>query len=48
MVGQFAYETGKPREIATYGLSALEHAFDVLGWDDPYTYPEAALGKGET
>ena len=30
---------GKPA-ISTYGLSALESAFDVLGWSDPHFIPE--------
>jgi hypothetical protein len=39
MVWQFANRTtwrGWPA-ISTGGLSALEGAFDVLGWDDPRT-----------
>lgn len=43
MTNQFAYEAGPadgvPR-IFTGGLSALEHAFDVLGWPDPKPVPE--------
>jgi hypothetical protein len=46
MVGQFAYETGRLGEITTGGLSALEHAFSVLGWDDPHVL-DAALGVKE-
>jgi hypothetical protein len=34
MVRQFAYTGGGTR--TTGGLSALEHAFDVLGLDDPH------------
>ena len=41
MVRQFAYwSTGKGGYM-TGGLSALEYAFDVLGWDDPHPAPEA-------
>ncbi len=38
MVEQFAFEGQKDGLPAlwTGGLSALEHAFGVLGWDDPY------------
>lgn len=42
MVCQFAYhgtKDGAPTYI-TGGLSALEHAFEVLGWDDPHPCPE--------
>lgn len=38
MVYQFGYEAvkrGRPA-IMTGGLSALEEAFEALGWDDPY------------
>jgi len=35
MCHQFGYEVGQTG-ITTGGLSALEHAFDVLGWDDPH------------
>lgn len=38
MLNQFAYRTvldGQPAQC-TGGLSALEGAFDVLGWDDPH------------
>lgn len=42
MVNQFAYE-GRPvkgvSSITTGGLSALEDAFDVLGYDDPQPMP---------
>ncbi len=43
MVEQFAYsgtDHGKPC-LSTGGLSALEHAFGVLGWDDPHVVEEA-------
>lgn len=42
MVWQFGYRTvhdGKPN-INTGGLSALEDAFEVLGWEDPHYLPE--------
>ena len=42
MVWQFGYRSvhnGKPA-IHTGGLSALESAFDTLGWDDPHYLPE--------
>ena len=42
MVRQFAYDTtanGAPA-YWTGGLSALEGAFAVLGWDDPHPCPE--------
>jgi len=42
MVWQFGYKDvhdGKP-VIHTAGLSALEDAFEVLGWDDPKYLPE--------
>lgn len=44
MVRQFAYQTvadGVP-SLTTGGLSALEGAFAVLGWDDPAPCPEQA------
>jgi hypothetical protein len=42
MVMQFGYQgiiNGKP-VISTGGMSALEEAFEVLGWDDPHKLPE--------
>ena len=42
MVYQFGYRIvvdNKPA-ITTGGLSALEEAFDALGWDDPHILPE--------
>lgn len=42
MVRQFAYE-GKKRGLPAYwtgGLSVLESAFHVLGWNDPQPCPE--------
>lgn len=43
MANQFAYYTegradGEPG-LRTGGLSALEHAFDALGWTDPHPAP---------
>lgn len=43
MVWQFGYrgvKNGKPI-IWTGGLSALEEAFEVLGWEDPHYLPDA-------
>jgi hypothetical protein len=39
MAIQFGYLVSGPK-ITTGGLSALEQAFDVLGWDDPHPVPE--------
>lgn len=39
MVHQFAYWDDKAGGYTTGGLSALEDAFEVLGWDDPHPYP---------
>ena len=42
MVYQFGYEAvkdGQPAMTAG-GLSALEDAFEALGWDDPYIIPD--------
>lgn len=38
MVSQFSYRgtRGKRLHLNTGGLSALEYAFKVLGWDDPH------------
>lgn len=49
MVFQFAYEFDNPPRIGTGGLSALEHAFNVLGWPDPKPVPErqCQYGKGK-
>lgn len=41
MVCQFAYWASPAGGYGTGGLSALEEAFDVLGWDDPHPAPEA-------
>jgi len=40
MVRQFAYWSNSAGGIYTGGLFALEEAFDVLGWDDPYPLPD--------
>ena len=44
MVHQFAYpcvpEGSKVPCLITGGLSALEFAFEVLGWSEPYPVPE--------
>ena len=40
MVDQFAYPLNDPPRITTGSLSALEHAFDVLGYSDPKEMPE--------
>jgi len=42
MVEQFAYHGVKNQKpvIHTGGLSALEEAFEVLGWDDPHFIEE--------
>ena len=39
MCQQFAYPDLGP-SLTTGGLSALETAFAVLGWDDPHPVPE--------
>jgi len=41
MVVHFAYWSEPAGGYMTGGLSALEEAFDVLGWDDPHPEPEA-------
>lgn len=42
MVFQFGYRGVKNKKpiIWTGGLSALEEAFEVLGWEDPHYLPE--------
>jgi hypothetical protein len=42
MVYQFAHEFEQDgrRYLGTMGLSNLEDAFEVLGWDDPYLVPD--------
>lgn len=41
MVRQFAYWSERAGGYTTGGLSALEEAFDALGWDNPHQAPEA-------
>lgn len=38
LLNQFAYDTEGPA-LTTGGLSALEHAFGVVGWEDPHPIP---------
>jgi len=42
MVWQFAYQGVKDGKLIlhTGGTSALEEAFEVLGWDDPHYVPD--------
>jgi hypothetical protein len=40
MVRQFAYWDNTVGGYWTGGLSALEDAFDALGWEEPYPAPE--------
>ena len=52
MTLQFAYRGAKDGVpvLHTGGLSALEGAFDILGWSDPQPYPDGACevdGCGE-
>jgi hypothetical protein len=39
MVNQFGYWTESGGGVWTGGLSALESAFDALGWEDPHPLP---------
>lgn len=39
MCYQFAYPLDNPCRISTGGLSTLEEAFNLLGWDDPHPTP---------
>jgi hypothetical protein len=41
LVLQFAYDA--QGRLTTGGLSALEEAFDSLGWDDPHQLPKELL-----
>ena len=41
MVEQFAYWHDNVGGYTTGGLSALEQAFDTLGWSEPHPAPEA-------
>lgn len=47
LVTQFAHQIvhGGVPAYSTYGLSALEGAFAVLGWDDPHPAPEMACDE---
>lgn len=40
LVNQFAYEYDDPPRLTTGGLSALEGAFELLGWEDPHPVPD--------
>ena len=40
MCYQFGYWNDAKGGLTTGGLSALEDAFDALGWDDPHLVPE--------
>lgn len=44
MAWQFGIVTERDgkEHIGTMGLSSLEDAFEVLGWDDPHPFPEEA------
>ncbi len=42
MVWQFAYRRGG-MYLSTGGLSALEGAFEALGWDDPYEVKDPSM-----
>lgn len=46
MVTQFAYWRDDVGGYTTGGLSALEYAFTILGWDDPHPAPEVQCGMG--
>ena len=56
MVHQFAYWSESVGGLGTGGLSALEDAFEVLGWDDPHPVPGArcqrpyadCMGRGDS
>jgi hypothetical protein len=47
MVNQFAYQLDNPPRITTGGLSALETAFDILGYSDPEPAPERGCQYGK-
>lgn len=40
MCYQFGYWSDSVGGIGTGGLSALEYAFEQLGWEDPHPVPE--------
>ena len=46
---QFGYKTTKDGVpvLTAGGLSALEGAFYVLGWEDPHPYPEGACAVAD-
>ena len=53
LVIQFGYATENPPGVGTMGLSALEGAFELLGWEDPHPLPtmgcdEPGCGKRST
>lgn len=45
MTRQFAYWSDKVGGYQSGGLSALEGAFDALGWKDPHPAPEATCDE---
>ena len=50
MVRQFAYQSKDKKGLPAYttgGLSALERAFSVLGWNDPHSCPENKCEHGK-
>jgi hypothetical protein len=46
MVNQFAFTLDNPPRITAGGLSALEHAFIILGYPDPKDMPERKCQYG--
>ena len=46
MVYQFAFKVDDPLRLTTGGMSALEHAFRVLGWPNPKPIPERKCQYG--
>jgi hypothetical protein len=40
LVSQFGYWSDSAGGLHTGGLSALEDAFDALGWEDPHPQPD--------
>jgi DNA repair exonuclease SbcCD ATPase subunit len=40
LLSMFAYRLDDPPRISTGGLSVLEDAFEILGYDDPHPIPE--------
>ena len=45
MFRQFAYWNDRVGGYTTGGLSALEGAFEALGWDDPHPEPTACCDE---